>query len=149
TLRETLASGFVAVRASPRLAATLWITILFNVFAWPVLSMVPVIGQDRLGLGADGIGLLASMDGLGTLGGAFMLPAVSRPAFYGRLCIGAVTLFLVLLPFFALALHLIVCGALLLGVGMVQSALSGMQATFVYVVSPVERRMHAMGLLSR
>lgn len=148
TLRETLASGFVAVRASPRLAATLWITILFNVFAWPVLSMVPVIGQDRLGLGADGIGLLASMDGLGTLVGAFILAAVSRPAIYGRLYIGGVTLFLVLLPFFALATHPILSGALLLAVGMGQSAFSVMQATIVYVASPVERRMQAMGVLT-
>jgi hypothetical protein len=51
TLRATLAAGFLAARDSPRLAGTLWITVIFNVFGWPVLSMVPVIGKDRLGLG--------------------------------------------------------------------------------------------------
>ncbi len=147
-LRETLASGFLAARASPRLAGTLWITMLFNLFGWPVLSMVPVIGQDRLGLEAGGIGLLASMDGVGALLGAFVLAAVSRPALYGRLYVGGVVLFLVLLPIFALSTHAILAGAALLLIGMGQSGFSVMQATIVYVAAPVERRMQAMGLLT-
>jgi MFS family permease len=148
SLRDTLASGFVAARTSPRLAGTLWITILFNVFGWPVLSMVPVIGQDRLGLGADGIGLLASMDGLGTLVGAFILAAVSRPAIYGRIYVCGVVFFLSLLPVFALSTHPLIAGAALLAVGMGQSAFSVMQATIVFVAAPVERRMEAMGVLT-
>jgi hypothetical protein len=82
-LRTLLAEGFLAARASPRLAGTLWITVLFNLFGWPVLSMVPVIGKDRLGLAPDGIGLLASMEGVGTLIGAVALVTLARPAIYG------------------------------------------------------------------
>ena len=88
------------------------------------------------------------MDGLGTLIGAFILAAVSRPSIYGRLYIGGVLLFLVLLPLFALATHPVAAGAALLAVGMGQSAFSVMQATIVYVASPVERRMQAMGVLT-
>jgi MFS family permease len=148
SLRATLAAGFVAARTSPRLAGTLWITVLFNLFGWPVLSMVPVIGQDRLGLGAGGIGLLASMDGVGTLLGAFALAALSRPSLYGRLYIGGVTLFLAMLPVFALSTHPLASAAALLVVGVGQSAFSVMQATIVYVATSVERRMQAMGVLT-
>ncbi|NLD53931.1 MAG: MFS transporter [Burkholderiaceae bacterium] len=147
-LRATLASGFRAARDSPRLAGTLWITMVFNLFGWPVLSMIPVIGQDRLGLEADGIGLLASMDGVGSLLGALALAAISRPAIYGRLYIGGVTLFLALLPVFALSTQALATAAALLVVGIGQAGFSVMQATIVYVAAPVERRTQAMGLLT-
>ena len=148
SLLETLAAGFDAARASPRLAGTLWVTVLFNLFGWPVLSMVPVIGQDRLGLEAGGIGLLASMDGVGTLLGAFALAALSRPTIYGRLYIGGVALFLATLPLFALSTHPLAAAAALLVVGIGQSAFSVMQATIVFVAAPAERRMQAMGVLT-
>ena len=148
SLRVLLAAGFVAARASPRLAGTLWITILFNLFGWPVLSMVPVIGQDRLGLAADGIGLLASMDGLGTLLGAIALATFSRPSLYGRLYIGGVIVFLCALPMFALSTHPSVAAVALLVAGTGHAAFSVMQPTIVFVAVPVERRVHAMGLLT-
>jgi predicted MFS family arabinose efflux permease len=148
TLRSTLAAGFLAARSSPRLAGTLWITVLFNLFGWPVLSMVPVIGQDRLGLQADGIGLLASMDGVGALLGATALAALSRPSMYGRLYVGGMTLFLGMLPLFALSTDPFAAAAALLLLGVGQSAFSVMQATIVFVAAPAERRMQAMGLLT-
>jgi len=147
-LLSTLSAGFVAARASPRLAGTLWITVLYNLFGWPALSMVPVIGKDRLGLGADGVGLLASVDGVGTLVGALTLALVSRPSLYGRLYIGGVVLFLVTLPAFALATDAFMAGAALLVAGLGQSAFGVMQATLVFVASPPNRRAQAMGLLT-
>lgn len=148
SLKDTLFAGFIAARASPRLAGTLWITIVFNVFGWPVLSMVPVIGEDQLGLAADGIGLLASMDGLGAFLGAFALAALSRPSIYGRLYIGGVVVFLAMLPVFALSTSPLPAGAALLVVGAGQAAFGIMQATIVFVAAPTDRRMEAMGLLT-
>lgn len=147
-LRALLAEGFLAARASPRLAGTLWITVLFNLFGWPVLSMVPVIGKDRLGLAADGIGLLASMEGVGTLIGAVALVTLARPAHYGRIYVGGVALFLAMLPLFALSPHWVPAAAALLVLGIGQSAFSVMQATIVFIAAPVDRRMQAMGVLT-
>jgi MFS family permease len=144
----SLSAGFIAARDNPRLAGALWITVLFNLFGWPVLSMVPVIGRDRLGLAADGIGLLASVDGVGTLLGAVVLASFARPALYGRIYVSGVTLFLVMLPAFALSTHPLAAAAALLMVGFGQSAFSVMQATIVFVSAPIERRVHAMGLLT-
>jgi MFS family permease len=148
SLTATLTAGFVAARASPRLAGALWLTVLYNVFAWPVLSMVPVIGQDRLGLGADGIGVLASMEGVGTLVGALALAAFSKPSMYGRLYVGGVLLFLTVMPLFALSTQPLAAGAALMVAGLGQAAFSIMQATIVFIAAPVERRMQAMGLLT-
>jgi MFS family permease len=149
-LRATLSIGFLAARASPRLAGALWITVIFNLFGWPVLSMVPVIGQDRLGLAADAIGLLASVDGFGTMVGAFALATLTRPLLYGygRIYVSGLVLFLAMLPVFALSTHPLAAAAALLMLGIGQSAFSVMQATIVFVSAPIERRVHAMGLLT-
>jgi MFS family permease len=148
SLSAMLSAGFVAARASPRLAGALWLTVLYNVFAWPVLSMVPVIGQDRLGLGAGGIGMLAGMEGVGTLLGALALAAFSKPWMHGRLYVGGAILFLTIMPLFALSTQPLMAGAALLVAGIGQAAFSVMQSTIVFLAAPVERRMQAMGLLT-
>jgi MFS family permease len=148
SLSATLSAGFVAARASPRLAGALWLTVLYNVFAWPVLSMVPVIGQDRLGLAASGIGVLASMEGVGTLIGALALAAFAKPAMYGRIYVSGVVLFLMVMPVFALSTRPVAAGVALLLAGLGQAAFSIMQATIVFIAAPVDRRMQAMGLLT-
>ena len=43
-----IAEGLAIVRADRRLIGTLIVTVIFNVFAWPFTSMIPVIGRDRL-----------------------------------------------------------------------------------------------------
>ena len=148
SLSAMLSAGFVAARASPRLAGALWLTVLYNVFAWPVLSMVPVIGQDRLGLGAGGIGMLAGMEGMGTLLGALALAAFAKPWMHGRLYVGGTILFLTIMPLFALSTQPLMAGAALLVAGIGQAAFSVMQSTIVFLAAPVERRMQAMGLLT-
>src|SRR5205085_2171700 len=65
--------GLALVRRDPRVVGTLVITVIYNVFGWPFTSMIPVIGQDNLGLGASGIGILASMDGIGAFCGALLI----------------------------------------------------------------------------
>jgi MFS family permease len=65
SVRDMLLGGLHTARASRPLQSTLWITVLFNLFGWPVLSMIPVIGRDQLHLDPQGVGLLASVDGIG------------------------------------------------------------------------------------
>jgi MFS family permease len=147
-LRATLSVGFRAVRTSPLLAATLWVTVLFNLFGWPALSMVPVIGRDRLGLGPDGVGLLASVDGFGTLLGTIALASLSRPSLHGRIYVCGVLVFLAMLPAFALSRDSLSAGIALLILGLGQSAFSVMQATIVFIATPPQWRVHAMGVLT-
>src|SRR5256884_1402600 len=65
--------GLALVRRDPQGVGTLVITVIYNVFGWPFTSMIPVIGQDSLELGASGIGILASMDGIGAFCGALLI----------------------------------------------------------------------------
>jgi MFS family permease len=147
-IRDLLLRGLNTVRESRPLQATLWITILFNLFAWPVLSMVPVIGRDQLHLDAQGVGLLASMDGIGSLLGALTLTSIARRLRHGPVYLGAVLLFLVLQAGFAWSHHVLLTGAILFVIGVTQAGFTVMQTTLVYNSAPADRRLEVMGLMT-
>src|SRR5439155_16197756 len=110
--------GLALVRRDPRIVGTLVITVIYNVFGWPFTSMIPVIDQDSLGLGASGIGILASMDGIGAFCGALLIAFFARPVHYTRLYVGGVIGYLVMLIVFALAPSVPLAGAALLLTGL-------------------------------
>ncbi|WP_428492983.1 MFS transporter [Rhodopila sp.] len=143
-----IAEGLRLVRGERRLIGTLAVTIIYNVFGWPFTSMVPVIGQSRLGLGAEGIGILASMDGVGAFFGALLLTVLLRPAWYGRAYLGGVAIYLAMLIVFALAPWAGIAGGALLLTGFGGAGFSTMQATLVYLAAPPEMRSRILGVLS-
>jgi MFS family permease len=145
---ERMIEGLVLVRRDPRLSGTMVITVIYNTFGWPFTSMIPVIGQDNLGLGAAGIGLLASMDGVGAFCGAIVIALCAKPPHFARLYIGGVGIYLVMLPVFALAPGPALAGSVLLLTGLANSGFSIMQATLVYLAAPPEMRSRVFGVLS-
>jgi hypothetical protein len=141
-------AGLILVRRERRLGATLVVTVIYNVFGWPFTSMVPVIGQTRLHLGAAGIGLLASMTGVGSFFGAVAIALFVKPLFFARLFVGAVLVYLILVPLFALAPWPFLAGAVLLLTGFANAGFSIMQATLVFLTAPADLRSCAYGVLS-
>jgi MFS family permease len=143
-----IAEGLALVRADRRLIGTLVVTVIYNVFAWPFTSMVPVIGHDRLGLGPAGVGVLASLDGVGAFCGALLLAMWLKPAWYGRTYLGGVTVYMVMLVVFALVPVPWIAGGALLVTGFGGAGFSIMQATLVYLAAPAEMRSRILGVLS-
>ncbi len=140
--------GLVIVRHDRRLVGTLVITVIYNTFGWPFTSMIPVVGQDNLQLGAVGIGILASMDGVGAFCGAVAIALWARPLLYTRLYVGGVLSYLIMLPLFALSPYPLIAGAVLLATGLANAGFSIMQATLVYLSAPAEMRSRIYGVLS-
>jgi MFS family permease len=143
-----IAEGFRNVRGDQRLIGTFIVTIIFNVFAWPFTSMIPVIGRDRLLLGPDGVGILASLDGIGAFAGAMVLAVWLTPRWYGRAYVGGVILYMTMLIVFAVVTAPAIAGAALLLTGFGGAGFSTMQATIVYLAAPPEMRSRIMGVLS-
>ena len=141
-------AGFAVVLADRRLRGTLIVTIIFNIFGWPFTSMVPVIGHDQLGLDPGGVGLLASMDGIGAFCGAILAALLLRPAWYWRTYIGGVTVYLVMLTVFGLVPSPLIAGSALLCTGLGGAGFSIMQATLVYLAAPPDMRSRLLGVLS-
>ena len=148
TVIARIAEGLAFVRRDRRLIGTLTITVIYNVFGWPFTSMVPVIGQDRLALGPEGIGVLASMDGIGAFAGAVLMAMLCPPRLYRRAYVGGVVLYMVMLIVFALVPMPAIAGSALLFTGLGGAAFSIMQATLVYLSAPAEMRSRVLGVLS-
>jgi MFS family permease len=145
---ERMVEGIMLVRRDRRLVGTLVITVIYNTFGWPFTTMIPVVGHDNLSLGAAGIGLLASMDGVGAFGGAILIALFAKPRVYARLYIGGVFAYLLMLPVFALASRPLFAGSVLVVTGFANAGFSIMQATLVYLSAPAEMRSRIYGVLS-
>jgi MFS family permease len=145
---ERMIEGLMLVRRDPRLSGTMVITVIYNTFGWPFTSLIPVIGQDNLGLGPAGIGLLASMDGVGAFCGAILIALCAKPPHFARLYIGGVAIYLLMLPVFALAGFPPLAASVLLLTGLANAGFSIMQATLVYLAAPPEMRGRVFGVLS-
>jgi MFS family permease len=145
---ERMIEGLMLVRRDRRLSGTMVITVIYNTFGWPFTSMIPVIGQDNLGLGPVGIGLLASMDGVGAFCGAILVALCAKPPHFARLYIGGVAIYLLLLPIFALVGYPPLAATVLLLTGLANAGFSIMQATLVYLAAPPEMRSRVFGVLS-
>jgi MFS family permease len=131
-----------------RLRATMVVTIIYNVFAWPFTSMIPVIGRDRLLLGPEGVGLLTSLDGVGAFAGALLLARWLTPRWHASAYVGGVAVYLLALIGFALAATVVPAGAALLFTGLSGAAFATLQATIVYLLAPVDMRSRILGVLS-
>jgi MFS family permease len=144
----SMREGLAWLHRDRRLIGVFVMTIIFNVFGWPATSMVPVIGTDYLGLGPKGVGLLASCDGVGGLLGALLIATVVRAAWYGRIYVTAVILYLVMVAFFATAPGIPVAAAALFLGGLFGAGFAVMQATLVYRAAPIEMRARLLGVVS-
>lgn len=144
----SMREGLAWLRGDRRLIGVFVITVIFNIFGWPFLSMVPIIGTDYLHLDPKGVGLLASSDGVGGLLGAALIGFFARPAWHGRIYAGAVAVYLVLAIGFATAAAVPLAVLALFMVGVVGVGFSVLQTTLVYRLAPVAMRARLLGLLS-
>jgi MFS family permease len=136
------------VRTDKRLIGVLIVTVIYNIFAWPFTSMIPVIGRDRLYLGPEGVGLLATMDGIGAFVGALLVALWLAPRWYGRTYLCGVFCYLITVVIFALVQTPVLAGMALLLTGLGGAAFATMQTTLVYLAAPPEMRSRILGVLT-
>jgi predicted MFS family arabinose efflux permease len=146
-LARTIESFAIAL-SDRRIAATLAVTVIFNLFGWPFTSMIPVIGRDQLMLGPEGIGILTSVDGVGACIGALTLAWFLTPRWHRAGYVGGVTIYLAALSAFALAPAPVPAGIALLITGIGGAGFATLQTTIVYLAAPAEMRSRILGVLS-
>jgi MFS family permease len=143
-----IGEGLALVRTDKRLISVLVVTVIYNIFAWPFTSMIPVIGRDRLYLGPEGVGLLATMDGIGAFVGPLLLTLWLTARWYARAYLGGVIAYMIAVVIFALVQSPLLAGAALLLTGVAGAAFATMQATLVYLASPPDMRSRILGVLT-
>ena len=143
-----IAEGLALVRTDKRLIGVLVVTVIYNIFGWPFTGMIPVIGRDRLNLGPEGVGLLATTDGIGAFVGALLVALWLPSRWYGRTYLGGVACYLIAVVLFALVQSPALAGAALLATGLAGAGFATMQATLVYLAAPPDMRSRILGVLT-
>ncbi len=147
-LAQLVANGGRLVWDNPLLLAILLVTVAYNLFAFPMLSLVAVIGRDGLELTQGQVGLLVSMEGTGALVGSLLLVLMARVADYRRLYTAGLLLCFLCSMAYAFSAYALPTALLLFIVGIGSASFATMQTTLLILNSRQEYRSRLFGLLS-
>ena len=137
-LKEILKTGKNAYNlASLRLV--LIITLIFNIFGFPLVSLIPVLGREKLILSEFNIGVLASSEGFGALIGALIIGNISPQKQLASIFIVGVTGFFIGMVMFSFSPSLLLAFISLTFGGIFLSGFSTMQGALVYQASTTSK----------
>ena len=143
-----LRDGFRYIRTNRPLVATLAVTVIYNIWGFPMTSMVPVIGKEALGLSAFPVGVLQSAEGLGALLGALGIAWFGRPVWFRRIYVFGVAAYMASAIVFAASPWFLLSGTILVTAGIGGACFATMQSTLTYLGASPEMRNRAMGVLT-
>jgi MFS family permease len=140
--------AFAFVAREPDILRILLVTVVFNVWGFPFVSMIPVIGREDFALSAGWIGVLASMEGFGAFLGALLVAMRVRVPAFRRVYYGGVLGYLVLVFLVGSMGRPLPAGVVLICVGLSGACFSAMQGTLIYSVAPARMRSRLLGLMA-
>ena len=143
-----LTDGIKVLESNRVLVGVLAITVIYNLWAFPFVSMIPVIGKDVLGLSPLPVGLLVSAEGAGTLIGALLVLLTRSVAHYRRLYTFGLGISLAMALIYSQLGSFLPSGAFLALEGIGAGIFAAMQAALVLLNTPPKMRSRMMGLLS-
>jgi MFS family permease len=110
---DTVLEGFGFIMRSPFLSVLIGLTFFNSVFGMSYQILLPVFARDILGVGAQGLGLLAAMSGGGAVVGSFVAASLAQTDSRGpQIILGAMGFGLIVVafavsPWFPLSLGLL------------------------------------------
>ncbi len=125
----------------------LLVTIVFNVWGFPFVSMIPVVGRDVLEVSAGWIGVLAALEGGGAFVGSLIIAVGLRAANFRRLYYFGTMAYLGLIFLAGWMVSTAPMAVVLFGVGLMMAGFSTMQSTLIYSVAPPHMRGRLFGVL--
>lgn len=142
------AEAWAYARGDRDVMRILYVTVAFNIWGFPYLAMIPVIGRDDLALTASMIGGVTAVEGAFALAGALILTrtvpdAWSRPIYWG----GTTVLTLTILTMGAFPGFWMLAAGLAVG-GFCSAGFAVMQSTLIYQTAPPEMRGRFLGLMT-
>ena len=144
----TIIEGFRGLSRNPTLVGIFAVTVVFNIWGFPFMSMLPVIGKDLLNLDPFAVGLLASAEGLGAFVGAIALAILGRVRWFRYLYFLGVLIYMLMALGFANSTIWWLSTAFLVATGGAIAAFAAMQSALVLLNSDDDTRHRMMGVLS-
>ena len=156
SLVRDLGAGIRLALGNWELRRVLAVTVLFNIFGFPMTSMIPILGREQLGLTPSLVGFLSSLEGAGAFAGGMAIAMFAKPATYGRIFIGGVLLHLTLVFYLSILAavsggpnHSFVAASLTLCMaGVAMSGFAAMQSTLTYFHTAAEYRSRVLGVVA-
>ena len=142
-----LSDGIKVLQTNRVLVGVLAITVIYNLWAFPFVAMIPVIGKDVLGLSPLPVGLLVSAEGAGTLIGALLVLLTRSVTHYRRLYTFGLSISLAMALIYSQIGSFLPSGAFLALEGIGAGFFAAMQAALVLLNTPPQMRSRMMGLL--
>lgn len=133
---------------SRRFLAVLGVTVVFNTWCFPIISMVPVLGEKEFGLSPTAIGALSACDGIGGTVGAILIGLLAGQRRHFELYYFGVLSFLLLLLALSAWLTLGTAVIGLFMIGLASACFSSTQYALVHTMSSPEMRGRAAGFMS-
>ena len=147
-LKVLVGNALHVLRSNRILMGILAVTLIFNLWGIPFLSMIPVIGKEVLGLSPLSVGLLVCIEGLGASLGALYIFTNGKLQHYRRFYTYGVLLYLVMLLGFSQIQWVLPSALCLLLAGMGGGLFGAMQSALILMCAPSEMRSRMMGVLS-
>jgi predicted MFS family arabinose efflux permease len=145
---DNLRGGWRMLRDSRTLKGILAVTVVFNIWGFPFVSMIPVFAKEVLDLNAAATGLLVSVEGAGAILGALGLSLFARSEHSRYLYLAAVLAYCMFAFVFSLSTWIWLSAILLLSVGFVSAAFGSMQSALILMNSPAGFERQMMGVLA-
>lgn len=146
--------GVKYVRRTPDVSAVLALTLLAGAFAMPYNQLLPAFGKDVLGTTPEKLGILASLTGIGALGGSLGITLI-RPKVRGVWVIRMVILTGVTILLFSLSNSFVMAATVIVFIGVSQAIRQTLQSTLIqtytenaYLGRVISINMAQMGLSS-
>jgi hypothetical protein len=145
---RNLYDGFKYAVSKQIIVAVVVITVFMNLLLFPYMQMITVISKEVLAVGPLLMGILMSSDGLGALIGSTFIASRSSIRYQGRYFLYGSLISLIALLLFSFSKWYLVSVPLLLIVGLGTSGFGTMQSTIVLLVSKLELRGRALGIVT-
>ena len=143
---EDIVAGVRYVVSTPVAFVLVGLGFAFGFFVSSYIQVLPAFGKDVFDLNADGVGLLLTVAGVGSLAGNLFLAALGNPLYKNWLLLGMIILFGVTLFAFAVSSIYIVSLMLLFLTGVGFTGFFSLGTTVLQLTTPGHLRGRMMSL---
>jgi len=142
--REGFQEGITYMRSRRDITGIMGLIAVYSIFGLQYLTMMPVFAHDVLHTDAGGYGLLVSLVGVGALGGALALAALSSRIRRGKLFMWSAFSFAILLILFSFVRVAAIAGLLLIFIGLAMMINGALANGMLQQIVPDELRGRVM-----
>jgi hypothetical protein len=124
------------------------VTLVYNLWCFPFVTMMPVIAQKDFGLMPVLVGAMSACEGVGGMFGALVVASLAAERTLFRFYFLGTLSFLLLVAGMSLHLTVGTAVAAFLMLGVASASFSATQYALIYVIAPPHMRGRATGVLS-